>query len=452
MSLIKEPFILVVKSPRHSLIGIIRVIFQVVLSMSSSSRKPSDKRIITLSMLLFPLAMVLFELSAYIGNDMVQPAMLTITAEYGVDDAWVASSMSLYILGGACLTWLIGPLSDRYGRRPVMLWGVLYFIAANFLILLAPTIEWFMFLRFLQGMGLCFIAAVGYVSIQEAFEELTAIRVMALMANISMVAPLLGPLAGAALISVVSWHWGFVIIASLAGIGLIGLFLHMPETVNLALPKQPPAQIWRQYKGVLKNGLFMQLTLYFPLIVLPMLVWIGLSPVFLIKDMGMTNMGYGLSQLPIFISLIIGNLMLARYAPRFPVGQSVYFSIPIMIAGGVLLILGGMFPRFEYAGLVGGLALSAFAQGITFAVLYRFTLMASDQPKGVVAAVMSLIMMLMQAVGIELFKLVYVHWGLAALCIMNGLLMLIFAALTPPLMRKAMRIATPGPAPATPAS
>lgn len=71
--------------------------------------------------------------------------------------------------------------------------------------------------------------------------------------------------------------------------------------------------------------------------------------------------------------------------------------------------------------------------------------MASDQPKGVVAAVMSLIMMLIQAVGIELFKLVYVHWGLAALCVMNGLLMLIFAALTPPLMRRTMRVITPGP-------
>ncbi|MGH8845295.1 MAG: MFS transporter, partial [Advenella sp.] len=99
--------------------------------MPPSSRKPSDKRFISLSMLLFPLAMVLYELSAYIGNDMVQPAMLTITAEYGVDDAWVASSMSLYILGGACLTWLIGPLSDRYGRRRIMLAGVMYFIVTN---------------------------------------------------------------------------------------------------------------------------------------------------------------------------------------------------------------------------------------------------------------------------------------------------------------------------------
>ncbi len=450
MSTIKEPSILVVKSPQGSRIGIILNIFPVALLMPPSSHKPTQKGFISLSMLLFPLAMVLYELSAYIGNDMVQPAMLTITAEYGVDDAWVASSMSLYILGGACLTWLIGPLSDTYGRRRVMLAGVAYFIATNFLILLAPTIEWFMVLRFLQGMGLCFIAAVGYVSIQEAFEELTAIRVMALMANISMVAPLLGPLVGAALISVVSWHWGFVIIASLACISIVGLYLHMPETVNLALPKKKPKEIWQQYRLVLKNRLFMQLTLYFPIIVLPMLVWIGLSPVFLIKDMGMTNMGYGLSQLPIFISLIIGNLALARYAPRFPVGQSVYFSIPIMVAGGALLILAGFIPAFEYLGLVGGLALSAFAQGITFAVLYRFTLMASDQPKGVVAAVMSLIMMLMQAVGIELFKLVYVHWGLAALCVMNGLLMLAFAALTPPLMRKAMRVATPGPSmPAT---
>jgi DHA1 family multidrug/chloramphenicol efflux transport protein-like MFS transporter len=63
------------------------------------------------------LALVLFEFSVYIGNDLVQPAMLAITKEFGVSSSWAPSSMSFYLLGGACVAWLLGPLSDRIGRK-----------------------------------------------------------------------------------------------------------------------------------------------------------------------------------------------------------------------------------------------------------------------------------------------------------------------------------------------
>ena len=54
--------------------------------------------------ILFPLALVLFEFSVYIGNDLIQPAMLSITKEFGVSSSWAPSSMSFYLLGGACGT------------------------------------------------------------------------------------------------------------------------------------------------------------------------------------------------------------------------------------------------------------------------------------------------------------------------------------------------------------
>ena len=63
--------------------------------------------------LMFPLALVLFEFSVYIGNDLVQPAMLAITQDF----EWQCGTipMSFYLLGGACVAWLLGPLSDRLG-------------------------------------------------------------------------------------------------------------------------------------------------------------------------------------------------------------------------------------------------------------------------------------------------------------------------------------------------
>ena len=57
--------------------------------------------------LMFPLALVLFELAVYIGNDLIQPAMLAITQDFGVSSTWAPSSMSFYLLGGASVAWLL---------------------------------------------------------------------------------------------------------------------------------------------------------------------------------------------------------------------------------------------------------------------------------------------------------------------------------------------------------
>lgn len=77
--------------------------------------------------LLFPLALVLFEFATYIAHDMIQPGMLIVTSEFSVGPEWVSTSLTAYLIGGVVLQWLLGPLSDKFGRRPVMLFGILFF-------------------------------------------------------------------------------------------------------------------------------------------------------------------------------------------------------------------------------------------------------------------------------------------------------------------------------------
>lgn len=109
--------------------------------------------------------------------------------------------MTAYLAGGMFLQWLLGPLSDRIGRRPVMLTGVVWFIVTCLATLLAQNIEQFTLLRFLKGVSLCFIGAVGYAAIQESFEEAVCIKITALMANVALIAPLVG----AAWVHVAPW-------------------------------------------------------------------------------------------------------------------------------------------------------------------------------------------------------------------------------------------------------
>ena len=361
--------------------------------------------------LMFPLALVLFEFSVYIGNDLVQPAMLAITKEFGVSSSWAPSSMSFYLLGGACVAWLLGPLSDRIGRKKVLLAGVLFFVVCCLLILLTQNIESFLALRFLQGIGLTVISAVGYAAIQETFEERDAIKVMALMANISLLAPLLGPVVGAFLIDHVSWHWGFIGIAFLAFLSWFGLKAKMPDT-KVSIPKQPLNYILDDFKQVYKNKRFLGMTLALPMVSMPLMLWIALSPVMLVEELGFSSMQYGLAQFPVLGGLILGNIVLIKIIDKLALGQSVLIGLPIMLLGSLVLVAGVIWQDYLIWCLIAGMTLLSFGEGISFSVLYRFALMSSEVSKGTVAAAVSMLLMFSFFFIIELVRVLYEQFHL----------------------------------------
>ncbi|ENU20853.1 hypothetical protein F994_00310 [Acinetobacter bohemicus ANC 3994] len=361
--------------------------------------------------LMFPLALVLFEFSVYIGNDLVQPAMLAITKEFGVSSSWAPSSMSFYLLGGACVAWLLGPLSDRIGRKKVLLAGVLFFVVCCLLILLTQNIESFLALRFLQGIGLTVISAVGYAAIQETFEERDAIKVMALMANISLLAPLLGPVVGAFLIDHVSWHWGFIGIAFLAFLSWFGLKAKMPES-QVSIRKQPLSHILYDFKQVYKNKRFLGMTLALPMVSMPLMLWIALSPVMLVEELGFSSMQYGLAQFPVLGGLILGNIVLIKIIDKLALGQSVLIGLPIMLLGSLVLVAGVIWQDYLIWCLIAGMTLLSFGEGISFSVLYRFALMSSEVSKGTVAAAVSMLLMFSFFFIIELVRVLYEQFHL----------------------------------------
>ncbi|RZG73318.1 MFS transporter [Acinetobacter wuhouensis] len=366
--------------------------------------------------LMFPLALVLFEFSVYIGNDLIQPAMLAITKEFGVSSAWAPSSMSFYLLGGACVAGIMGPLSDRIGRKKVLLGGVAFFVITCLLILLTGNIESFLVLRFLQGFGLSVIASAGYAAIQETFEERDAIKVMALMANISLLAPLIGPVVGAALIDHVSWHWGFIGIAFLAFLSWFGLKGKMPNN-QISIPKQPVSYIWDDYKKVFKNKTFLGLTLGMPMVAMPLMLWIALSPVMLVEELGLSSLQYGLAQFPVLGGLIVGNIVLIKLVDRLALGRTVLIGLPLMLLGTAIVVIGTIWREYFLYCVILGMTLVSFGEGISFSVLYRFALMSSEVSKGTVAAAVSVLLMMTFFVVIEIIRILYEYFHLWAYAI-----------------------------------
>ncbi|MBF4663036.1 MFS transporter [Cronobacter malonaticus] len=369
--------------------------------------------------LLFPLCLVLYEFSTYIGNDMIQPGMLAVVEQYQAGVEWVPTSMTAYLAGGMFLQWLLGPLSDRIGRRPVMLAGVAWFIVTCLATLLAQNIEQFTVLRFLQGISLCFIGAVGYAAIQESFEEAVCIKITALMANVALIAPLLGPLVGAAWVHAAPWEMMFVLFAVLAAISFFGLWRAMPETATRLGEKLSLRELGRDYKAVLKNLRFVSGALAIGFVSLPLLAWIAQSPVIIISGEQMSTYEYGLLQVPIFGALIIGNLVLAKLTARRSVRSLIVMGGWPIVAGLALAALATVISSHAYLWMTAGLSIYAFGIGIANAGLVRLTLFASDISKGTVSAAMGMLQMTIFTVGIEVSKHAWIGGGNALFNLFN---------------------------------
>lgn len=366
--------------------------------------------------LIFASFLVLYEFLAYISNDMIMPGMLQVVKTFGASESAVARSLMLYILGGSTLQIILGPLSDHYGRRPVMIAGGWVFLIFTMLIACSGSINQFLAGRFFQGMGLCFITVVGYATLQEIFEEMEVVRLMAIMANVSILAPLLGPLLGALFVSHWDWRLIFVVIAALALFTLWGLWRFMPESVGEikrdgeVIPRAELSfrDIGSRYVALCKNPKFMMASVGAGLLGLPCVAWIGLAPVIIVSVSGESLLEYGIWQIPVFLAAILGNVTLHRLTHHFKLKQLMLIGSATVAIGLFLMPLLVFILGKNFIWLMPGLVIYFFGIGLTGAPLARFTLYSTQVTKGTASALMGLVLMSSQAIGIELINDLYV--------------------------------------------
>ncbi|MBX9407158.1 MFS transporter [Pseudomonas baetica] len=389
----------------------------------------------------FCLALTAFELLTYMASDLIMPAMLNVTAQLQADARHVPNAFNLYLLGGVCLQWLIGALSDHWGRRRVLLIGCALFAAACTAAFTIHSIEAFNVLRLVQGMGVGFVVAVSYPALQEVFSEADAVRLMALLGNVALLSPLLGPILGSLLLEWLTWRDLFLGLGLAAAAVWLGLYAYMPETVGVVRRDgslQAPVpfslrQIRRRYLTLLGNRRFLGASLALGLMSLPLIAWIGLAPLLLIQLQGLTPLEYGLWQIPIFSAVIVGNLILDRLLVTHALPQLIRLALwPFCL--GLLTLIGCALSGAGVGPVVAGLSLYAVGLGISNAALYRLALFSTDDSKGLVSAMIGMLSIAVMGVGgsiiaamgggtrLELFAICAALSGLMCLPLLHGFL------------------------------
>ncbi|MFV1851346.1 MAG: multidrug effflux MFS transporter [Thalassospira sp.] len=186
--------------------------------------------------------------------DTYLPAIPAMAADFGAQTHAVEVSISTFLIGFALGQLIGGPLSDRIGRRPVAMTGLVIYIITSAIITTVDSALSLNVMRFVQAIGGGFALVVVGASVRDLYDGKEAARMFALIAVIMMIAPLAAPTVGSILLVWFNWQAIFVLLIVYGSVMLFVVWYKMPETTKLRPRYAGPARrVWWTYLEVLRT-------------------------------------------------------------------------------------------------------------------------------------------------------------------------------------------------------
>ena len=237
----------------------------------------------------------------FLATDMYLPAFAAIQQDLQVQPAAVSASLSLFLAGFALAQLLWGPLSDSYGRRPILLIGLAIFALASLGMVWVESATGLLVLRFIQALGVC-AAAVIWQALVTDYYPMNARRIFATIMPLVGLSPALAPLLGSFILSHSGWQTIFVVLFA------ITVALMIPALRLKPLPKKAAAadEPALRFGALLRSRVFSGNVLIYAACSASFFAWLTGSP-FILSEMGYGPGIIGLSYVPQTIAFLVGG-------------------------------------------------------------------------------------------------------------------------------------------------
>lgn len=337
----------------------------------------------------FPFFLLIYEFSSYMSNDMYLPALILIEKDFATTTNLVQISIVVWYAGLALPQLYVGALSDRFGRRIVLLLGGIIFFLATMGCALSLDIYSFLICRFFEGVGICSMLVSGYSAIHESFDDSKAIRIIAWMGCITVLAPMFGPLLGSYFLLFSSWRFIFLAISFFSAAAITALFFVMPETNTKPCHKKK----LDVYLRLLSNRQFVMSSLTLGLLITVMIAWIAASPFLLMQEESLSITEFGWVQIPIFAAYGISTRLVGPLHERYGNKKLLRGSFVIIFIAILVLIIGNYLSASYLYKLILPMTIYACGFGLMSAPLNRTVFTSATEKKGSVTAMFYLIEM-----------------------------------------------------------
>jgi DHA1 family bicyclomycin/chloramphenicol resistance-like MFS transporter len=260
---------------------------------------------------------------------------------FGRDISIAQMTVSLYMVGLACSQILMGPLSDRFGRRPVLLGGFGLMVAASVGCLFAETLPQLIAARFLQALGGASGMVISRAIVRDLYSRDKVGGMISLVIAVMMIAQMLSPLLGGVLETSFGWRAIFYAIAAASLLVTVAIAVKLPETRRARDPGTAVG-FRGDLNSLFNSRAFIGYVLCQMLASAMIFTFAGGGPYVVVTQMGRSSTEYGAWFATSGFAYLLGNLCCVRFAPRHSIERLIWFGLAVQFTGAALNLTWGI--------------------------------------------------------------------------------------------------------------
>ncbi len=300
-----------------------------------------------------------------ISLSLYTPAMPELVHVFATDVATIKLTLTTYFAGFALSQLVCGPLSDAFGRRRIALAFTLVYLLGSVIAASAPSVEWLLAARLVQGIGAAAGVSVARAMVRDLHTGDASIRIMNMIGVLLAIGPAASPTIGGIALDLFGWQSVFLFMVGYGAILAIVLLTLTPETMSNPDPSRlRPMRLLRNYGRLLVSPAFLGPSIVFGCTAGGLYTMATLLPFVMIDEVGLTPTVFGFSMIMQSGSYLFGAILMRRLLRRFEAHRMVPVGIALMVVAGLLLAVILRVAPPSFLGVMGPVGLFAF--GIAF--------------------------------------------------------------------------------------
>ena len=340
------------------------------------SQEGQPTALIRVGLLGFPVLGILAGMAA-LSIDMYLPAFPAMAEDLAVSQGKIEITLSIFLVGFALGQSLHGPLSDRFGRKPIILWGLVLYGLASVGCALSIELEQLYIARFLQGVVGASGSVLARAVIRDLYQGDALARAMSWLMLVMTAAPMLAPLIGSLMLSLLGWRSIFWTLAGFAFLWFLLVLTLIPETQRQGerLSLHPKA-LFQAFRQVVKHRRAMGYALTGGFAFAGMFAYITGTPFIYMELYGVSPTGYSILFALNIVAMAVGSLLNTYLIKRVGRDRMIRLLIAILLLAAALLCVNGIsgwgevwglvLPLALYVGCLGALAANCVAGTLEF--------------------------------------------------------------------------------------
>ncbi|MFK7993493.1 MAG: multidrug effflux MFS transporter [Granulosicoccus sp.] len=333
--------------------------------------------------------LVLASSVSIMSTDMYTPSLPDLADWFDTTPTRVKLTISLNMLAFGLAQLIHGPLSDRFGRKPVLIVSSAFVVVLSLACGLAQSIDQLIVARVLLGLAAAAEAVIGLAIIKDLYNEKEQVKALALLGMVIAITPAAAPIIGGYLHVAFGWQSNFYVISAMAFLSMCVVARFLPESSTPDPDALNPRTLAKGYGNLLKNTDFLSHCAMLGVALGLIFVFVTGAPFILIDKLGVAPDQFGYYQAGIVASFFFGSVLASRLADHWEAMSLLRLGVVLVLAGAIVLCVVIISNSTTPMTLTGAYMIITFGMGPLFAVAPSRALRSIEGQAGTASALLS---------------------------------------------------------------